>query len=181
MSDSAAPPKSSNVALIVSLCVNFLLVGLIVTALVRVSFVHPLFGRGMGGFEGAHVRGQMQQMLSPHALMHAAPDKSDAIQGVIDAHRARIDTLRQEAIGARQDVIRAFTAPSFDKVAFERAVVRLQTADAALEGEVLKIVEESAETLTPDERRAAAMQAGRGRGHGWGFGHGHGRGPEPPP
>lgn len=176
MSDSAAPRKESNVALIVSVCLNFLLVGLIVTAVVRLSVVYPIFGRGMGGFEGAHIRGQMHQMLSPHMLMHAAPDKAEAIHGVIDAHGARIDALRQAALDARQDVMRVFTAPRFDKAAFERAVARLQSADAALEGEVLKIVEESAETLTPEERRAAATQVGHG--HGWHFGHGHGA---PPP
>jgi uncharacterized membrane protein len=179
MSNESKPRSGSNVALIVSLCLNFLLAGLIVMALVRFSMIHPLFapatpgdfprGGGMG-----HGMWQMQP-LSPQAMMNVAPGKAGQIRSIIEAHRPRIHELRMSSFDARNEALRLLAAPAFDKSAYDKSLAKLQNADAALEAEVLKAVSECAAVLSPEERRAAAA-APPDWGHGHGYGHGHGHG-----
>lgn len=170
MSDPVSPPpRSSNAALIISLCVNLLLAGLIAIPLVRFAFHGPFFGRppmgdalGPPGVE----RAQMHQMLSPRTLMHAAPDKADKIKAVLDTHRERIDTLRGQSMAARRKVMDVFGAAMFDQAAFDKALTDMQAADGAFEKEILKVVSETAGTLSPEERQnAAKWRSFRGRGH----------------
>ncbi len=190
MSDTASHPGRSNVALIISLCINLLLAGVIVMALLRFAVHGPLFGGRVPIPAGPGAgRAQMHQTLSPRLLMHVAPEKSDEIRALVHAHRARIDALRADSMAARRAVMDAFTASRFDKAAFEKALTHMQAADAALETEILKVVSDAALTLTPEERQRAATF--RSLGHGFGEGHGrrwrHGRGgrardlPPPPP
>jgi len=159
----------SNVPLIISLCLNLLLVGLIAAAVVRMMIFQPVFAPPMGGGFGAgrgmgHGMGPMQQMMAPHVLMQAAPDKASRLHDIMEAHRARIDELRIGSLNARHDVMNAFAAPNFDQKAFDASLARVQSADAALEAEALKVLSESAAALSPDERRAAVSQQGmRGR------------------
>ncbi len=180
MSSQSAPRRASNVALIVSLCLNFLLAGLIVTAVVRFSMMHPLFGAmapgdfTRGGGMG-HGMWQMQP-LSPQAMMNAAPGKAGQIRSIIEAHSPRIHELRMSSFDARNEALRLLAAPEFDKSAYDKSLAKLQSADAALEAEVLKAVSECAAALSPEERRAAASAPpdwGRGHGHGHGHGWGH--------
>jgi uncharacterized membrane protein len=175
MSSQSTPRSASNVALIVSLCLNLLLAGVIVTALVRFSVFHPMFGSGTSGDfrSGSGMGHGMWQMepLSPHAMMNAAPGKAAQIRSIIDAHRTKIHDLRMSSFDARNEALRLLAAPEFDRSAFDRSLSKLQGADAALEAEVLKTVSESAAALTPEERRAAASAPAK-----WGHGHGHGHG-----
>lgn len=169
MSDPVSPPpRSSNVALIISLCVNLLLAGLIAIPLVRFAFHGPFFGRPpMGDALGPRVeRVQMHQMLSPRTLMHAAPDKADKIRSVLDSHRERIDALRDQSMAARRKVMDIFGAAAFNQAAFDKALADMQAADGAFEREILKVVSETAGTLSPEERaNAAKWRPFRGRGH----------------
>jgi uncharacterized membrane protein len=186
MSESASPPSRSNVALIISLCVNLLLAGIIVTAVVRFAMHGPWFGQRMPDPLGASVeRAELHQMLSPRLLMHIAPDKADNIRNIIDTHRARIDALRANSMAERRHVMDVFGAPTFDKVAFGKALARMRAADSVFEAEILQVVSETADTLTPEERQKAAAWRGRGHGFGhgmgWGHGRGHGRGNGGPP
>jgi uncharacterized membrane protein len=177
MSNESQPRRASNVALIISLCLNFLLAGLIVMALVRLSMMHPLLGTWMSGnFRGGHGMGHgMWQMetLSPQAMMIAAPGKAERIRAIIEAHRTPIHALRMSSFDARDEAARQFAAPVFDKNAFDQSLAKLRSADSALEAEVLKAVAECAAILSPEERRAAAAVPPD-----WGRGHGrhHGRG-----
>ncbi|MDE2181639.1 MAG: periplasmic heavy metal sensor [Alphaproteobacteria bacterium] len=169
-------PRAANVALIVSVCLNLILVGLIVTAVVRVMAFHPMFGPGIGPPDGHGV--PIQRVLAPHAMIMAAPGERDRIHAVIQAHREQITKLRSDALNARREVMRQFTQPNFDKAAFDAALARMHAADIALEAEVLKIVSDSAATLTPDERRSVAAQAREDHaGRFWG-GHGRAHGGE---
>lgn len=158
MSDVDQPrAKGTNIALIVSVCLNLILVGLIVTAVVRIALFHPMFGSLMA----QHPPGRgivVQQVLSMRALMHAAPAERAKLRAVAVAHRDRVKALRQEALDARQDVLNRFSQPDFDPAAFDAAVKRMHEADSALESEVLKIMYESAVTLTPEERQAVVQQ-----------------------
>lgn len=177
MSEPAAP--RSNVALIVSLCVNLLLAGVIATAVFR--FVAHQEGRfqphGLGPQQQQPgnqppERAQVRQLLSPKFLTLLAPEKADDILLVVDAHREKLDRLRMEANAARRDVLAAFGAPVLDRAALEQALARTQTADAAIEMEMMNVVADVAPKLSPDERRKAADWRGHHMGGGWHMGGG---------
>jgi len=150
MSNPNGPPeRKSNVALIVSLCLNLLLIGVIAMGTFRMFHPDMMFGmeRGFGHGHGPH---------APYALMHLVPAESDKIKGIVTAHGDRMTTLGHDAMDARHQVMRAFVDPAFSQPAFDQALDRMRAADAALEAEQLKIVSQSVAALTQDERRAAA-------------------------
>jgi hypothetical protein len=183
MSDVTHPDGRWNIALIVSLCLNFLLAGVILTAVLRFSLHRPEPLPPPPPMAAGLERGQMHAMLSPRTLMRVAPDKTGAIFAVIGKHHGRIDALRAGSMAARQEVMRLFSQDKLDRPALDKALAQMQQGDAALETEILAIVSETAVVLTPQERRAAAAEAAkRGRGHGFGGGwrhHGPG-GPDGP-
>jgi uncharacterized membrane protein len=152
---NGSPQRNSNVALIVSLCINLILAGVIAMGGFRAFHHGWMFGGGHG-----HGRGGS----GIHALMHLVPAETDKIKNVVAAHNDRVVQLRSEARGARWDALRVFAAPDFSRQAFDRSLERVRSADAALEAEELKVVSESVATLTPDERRAAAERAREHRG-----------------
>jgi Spy/CpxP family protein refolding chaperone len=167
-----------NVALIVSLCINLLLAGVIATAVVRFTWHHPMFpiGGPMGGgpMQGQLERQQVHQIMSPRVLMHVAPDKQDALRAVMNAHHDRLEPLKADALNARREVVRLYTAPSYDKPAVDAALARVQAADAAFEVEMLKIAAEAGAVLTPEERqKVIESQPHDHGGPGW---HHHGVG-----
>ena len=160
---NGSPQGKSNVALIVSLCINLVLAGVIAMGGFRVFHQGPMFGGGHG-----------RDGSVPHALAHLIPAETDKIKNVIATHRDSIILLRGEAMAARQEVRSAFAAPAFNQKAFDQALERMRVADAALDTEQMKVVSESVATLTPDERRAAAEWAREHRG--FGMHHGGDRG-----
>ena len=163
-----APERKSNVALIVSLCLNLLLIGVIAMGIFRVFHPGMMFGmeRGFGHGQGSH---------ASLALMRLVPAESDKIKAILAAHRDRVTSLGRDAMDARHQVMRAFVDPAFSRPAFDQALDRMRAADAAFEEEQTKIASESVATLTPEERRAAADKISS---HGlFGMHHmGHGRG-----
>jgi uncharacterized membrane protein len=181
-----SPPERPrrNVALIISLCVNLVLVGIIATAVVRMHYFHPMMSGGrMGGpgMAGMAERQQVRQMMSPRVLMAVAPDKQDALRAVGRAHRDQLDSLRAAAVAARREVLRLYTAPTLDRPALDQALTRMQQADAALESEAVKATAEAGAVLSADERkRVLGWQPRGGRGHGGGW-HGRRGGDGPPP
>jgi uncharacterized membrane protein len=167
---SALPPPARsrwNVTLIVSLCVNLLLAGVIATAVVRFTWHHPMFPMGRP-MQGMIERQQVHQIMSPRALMHIAPDKQDALRAIMKAHHDRLEPLKVDTLNARREVVRLYTAPSYDKPALEQAFARMQTADAAFEIEILKIAAETGAVLTPEERQKVIEPQPHDRGGpGW--------------
>jgi uncharacterized membrane protein len=151
--------------LIVSLCVNLVLAGVIATAVARFTWHAPVISAvqqpagmrppgGPGGPGGGPMdRVQVRQILSPRVLMAIAPQKIDAIRTVMRAHRDRVMALRDEAMAARQAVHDIYGTPQIDKQALARAIARLQTADAALAREAASVAVEAAPLLSQDERR----------------------------
>ncbi len=172
---SALPPAARprwNVALIVSLCINLLLAGIIATAVVRFAWHRPLFPMGGGPMQGLVERQQVHQIMSPRVLMHVVPDKQDALRAILKAHKDRLDPLRADALNARREVVRFYTAPSYDKPTLDQAFARMQTADAAIEIEMLKVAAEAGAVLTPEERlKVIESQPHDHGGPGW---HRHG-------
>ncbi|MDE2630706.1 MAG: periplasmic heavy metal sensor [Alphaproteobacteria bacterium] len=145
--DTGSPRRKSNVALIVSLCINLILMGVIAVGLLRAF--GPMFANG-------------QRPLVPFGIMRLVPADGDKIKTIIAAHQDRILELRRGAMAARRDMWHAFAAPDFSQPAFDRALQRVRDADAAMEAEELKVVSESVAALTPDDRRNAVE---RGRQH----------------
>ncbi|HEY0283406.1 MAG TPA: periplasmic heavy metal sensor [Rhizomicrobium sp.] len=162
---NGSPQGKSNVALIISLCINLVLAGVIAMGGYRAFHHGPMFGN-TPGFEKGYGGGHGQRPMGSRALMHLLPAETGKVKAVADAHRDRVFQLRSEARQARRDVLRTFASPDFSQQAFDRALERVRNADAALEAEELKVVSESVAALTPDERRAAVERAREHRGFG---------------
>lgn len=195
MSGNAAPSTGSrglHVALIISLCINLVLVGIVAMAVVRMHFFAPppFGGPGMmGGHGSGHgfMLRQMQESLTPQALERGAPAKADKIRSIMETHRQRIHELGTASIDARRQAFDVFSQPNFDKKGFDASLARVQAADAALEKEILSVVSDSAVALSPEERQAVASQRGHHGGYFWRHHFRHGgdgrdddHGPQPP-
>jgi uncharacterized membrane protein len=199
MSDPTGPAVSAMpsqrlwaAALIVSLCLNFVMIGLLAAMFWRWPFPARNFapppgidlgagdigrshghGPGMGHGMGL---GLGQGPLNPHMLEHIAPAKADAIRAVILAHRKPLADLRDASFAARDAAAKVLAADGATQADIGAAFGKVREADAALETEVLKTVAECAALLTPEERRAALEERMKnGGGHG-GFGRFHGGG-----
>lgn len=185
MSEPAAP--RSNIALIVSLCVNLLLAGVIAMAVFRFvahqqERMQPQGTPPQQQSTQPPERAQVRQLLSPKFLTHLAPQKADQIRDIVDAHREKLDHLKVEANAARREVLTIFGAPTLDQPALGKALARTQAADAAIETEIMKVAAEVAAKLSPEERKKAADWRGHhfGGPMGWHPGNEDGRfGPRP--
>jgi Predicted integral membrane protein len=186
---SAIPPPERprwSVALIVSLCVNLLLAGIIAMAAFRFAFHPPLPMMGGPGFHGQPERQQIRLLLAPRGLMHVVPEKRDAIQAVLEPHHARMDALRADSLAARREVLRLYAAPTLDKPALDKAFARMLETDAAIEAELVKMSSDVGTLLTADERKKVLEWRGHGF-HDWRGRDGDGprgdgpRGDRPPP
>lgn len=166
------------ILIILSLCLNVLLLGAAGTLVWRLW--QPLTNGPVNG-PVSHKGFGLHGPLNPHVLASLAPDKRDAIRHLMDAHRPRIQALRADCFKARQAATDLLASDTYSSEQFAAALDRMRVADGALEAEVLRIVNESAGLLSPEERRAVAKaqnEDGRdGRGPGMGPGHGPGRGP----
>lgn len=175
------------IALIVSLSVNLLLIGVQVSYLWRSD---ALFGpRGGAGAAGQMEPGKnagrghrepprggavfgLRGPLSPHTLAEIAPDKADTIRHIMATHHDTLKNLKQASMTARQDAIKSLADDRYTKESFARALDRVRSADTTLETEILSIVAQSADTLGPEQRKAIlkypmdAMGGGRGPGPG---------------
>jgi Spy/CpxP family protein refolding chaperone len=151
---TSQPAPHTNLALIVSLCVNLLLAGVIATAVIRHALLPP--EPALSSEQQPPERSQMHQLLSPRFLSHIAPGQAGQIRSIVDRHRGQLNHLKGEAMSARRQVLALFAAPQLDKAALEKALARTQSADAALEQEVMRITVEVAPILTPEQRQKAA-------------------------
>jgi uncharacterized membrane protein len=147
MSDPAAAPKRQpSVLLIVSLCLNLALIGLIAITYMRTGMPH------FAGHEGR----EGKVTLSAQALMRMVPSEEAKIKSILDAHRKQLRELRQHAIQARGEAFSLLEAHTFKADDFAKSLAAVQSADAALETETMKVTAESVAVLTPAEREAVA-------------------------
>ena len=139
MSDpAAAPPRRRNWLLIVSLCLNVVLVALIVTAILRAPSRPAAIGGGV---------------LAPRSIMAALPDAAGPIQKVIDAHTAKLRELRLASVRARRDAFRVLASPDYTPDKLAAALEAVRAADTALEAESIAMMRDSLATLSPADRR----------------------------
>ncbi|HUO90395.1 MAG TPA: periplasmic heavy metal sensor [Rhizomicrobium sp.] len=140
MSDpAAAPPRRRNWLLIVSLCLNVVLVALIVTAILRAPSRPAAIGGG--------------GVLAPRSIMAALPDAAGPIQKVIDAHTAKLRELRLASVRARRDAFRVLASPDYTPDKLAAALEAVRAADTALEAESIAMMRDSLATLSPADRR----------------------------
>lgn len=145
MSDVASqPPRRWNFWLIASLCLNFFLIGVIVTGLLVARnrmIAGAMTGAGGGG-------------LPPDVLLEMLP-RSGAIK-MCDALAARVENFRRlgrEAVEARRGVFKIFRSEPFDAAAFRSALDRMTATQVAILQERQATIVDVVAKLTPEERK----------------------------
>ena len=150
----ATPRRRRNWLLIVSLCLNVMLIAAIVTVAVRIAQRDTRIGAG--------------GPLAPRSLIEEFPNEKAAIETVINAHTARIASLRQASRRARVDALNVLAAPDAAPQKLGAAFAAIARADAALEAEAVAMSSESTAMLSPAERQALADRLKR-RSQSWWF------------
>lgn len=140
MEQSKSPPRRRNILLIVSLCLNIVLLPVLAAVVIRA--MHRDTAIGAGG------------ILAPRSVMAAIPAEQGAIQKVIDQHTAKLRALRQESIRTRKEAFAVLGAPTYTPEKFAVALNRVHDSDGALEAESIAMMAQSLATLTPAERQA---------------------------
>ncbi len=148
MTDVPQPARRSSVWLIVSLCVNFFLIGLIVAGLLVAR--GRMIANAIRGGEGALAPEEVLQLLPPSG----ATKMCDVVAANTEAFRK----LGRELVDARRDLFRAFRAEPFDAAAFKSALDRATAAQVALiqlrQGIALQVTEK----LDATERRELSLK-----------------------
>jgi len=144
VSETAQPRRSW--FLIVSLCVNVILLVIIVMGTIRNH-------REQEAIATAHA-------FSPRSMMQlVGPEDAAKIQSVMKAHEARIIATLAASHKARAEAFAAFRAPNFDPAAFKAALARMRAADAAFEQENTAQLADSAAQLGAADRARIADNA----------------------
>jgi uncharacterized membrane protein len=153
MSDATpVPPRRPNILLIVSLCLNIVLVPVIAAVVIRA--VHRDSVVGAGG------------VLAPRSVMSAVPGERVRIQAIIDGHAPKVLALRAAAAQARRHAFVTLAAPDFTQESFSRSLADVANADSALERENIAMMAQSLAVLTPQERQAMVTRT-KARNHSW--------------
>ena len=168
---AVAPPRRRWlwIALIASLAINAVLVGMVVRTLWHVRAHVVMAG---GGVEG-----------SLPAFVNTLPaERRDALSKAgVPERPGMLRPLRMEVRQARMEAARIFRADPFDKAAFVAAQGRLFDAETRLRQGVQQMMPEIGERMTAAERRAYLQWRGRGFGGGFRRGEGKGGADEPGP
>jgi uncharacterized membrane protein len=137
--------REPSLLLILSLCLNLALLGVVGVTMWRSQ------GRV------AEVR-QPKVGLSAQILMRMIPAEKAKIEAIIVQHRPQLHAMRGDAMRARAESFRLLAEPNFDSTAFAKSLAAVQTADAALETETMKLTADSVAALTPQERAVVASE-----------------------
>ncbi len=149
---SARPRRRVSILLIVSLCLNIVLVPVVAAVVIRA--MHRGTEIGSGG------------ILAPRSVMAAMPAEAARIQKIIDTHTDKIRALRKNSFGARKEAFAVLAASDYSPEKFAGALNQVAAADSALERESISMMAESLATLTPAERQAMADRVKR-RNQSW--------------
>jgi uncharacterized membrane protein len=144
MSDTTErAPRRWGYWLIASLCLNFFLIGVVVTGLV-VARNRMIAGAMSGGGGG----------LPPEMVLQMLP-QSGAVK-MCDVLAGRIENFRKlgrETVDARRAVFKIFRAEPFDAIAFGSSLKRLTAAQVAVLQEREASIADVVARLTPEERK----------------------------
>jgi uncharacterized membrane protein len=145
---SEATPSVSrrpSVLLIMSLCLNVMLIPVIAVVIFRAA--HHVNQIGSGG------------VLAPRTVMAEMPAERDRIDAIITRHEPKIRMLRAAAADARRDAFRTLGAADYTEDKLRKALAAVADADSALERENIAMMSESLATLTPQERAELVVRA----------------------
>jgi uncharacterized membrane protein len=145
MSDTgAARPRGVSTLLLVSLCFNFFLAGIVFLGALR-------------AIEHGQMPIPVRQFLMPHAVRLLLPENEQSkLDSVVAAHHDALAKDRKAVIDARDAAFRDYDAADFDAAKFAADLEKVRAADSILEEEALKTMAETAAKLTPQERRMVA-------------------------
>lgn len=138
---NSVPRRGHSILLIVSLCLNIILIPIIAAVIVRAAHRD-------GGVVGAG------GVLAPRSVMAVVPAERDRIQAIIDQHAPKVIALRGASAEARRRAFMTLAAPDFSQDSFARSLSDVANADAALERENIAMMAQSLAVLTPQERQA---------------------------
>jgi uncharacterized membrane protein len=162
MDDVLPPPRRRSWLLIASLCVNVALIAFVAVALWRVAHVDRSIGAGVSP-------------LAPKHVIAEFPGRAGAIQAVIEAHRAKIVTLRAATVSTRLAAAMLLASPDYTPATMQDAMAAIAKADAALEAEDVRMATDGLSTLSPDERKTLVERLKR-RNRSWFYKTFHPRG-----
>jgi len=148
MTEAQTQSRRPRVWLVVSLCVNFFLIGLIVAGLllVRGRMIETAVHAG----EGA---------LPPEVVLQLLPPSgATKMCGVVAANTEALRKLGRDLVDARHDLFRVFRSEPFDAPAYKSALNRTTAAQVALiqlrQGIALQVTEK----LDATERRELSRE-----------------------
>jgi uncharacterized membrane protein len=143
MSDPS-PRRGVSTVLIVSLCFNFFLAGIVVLGTLR-------------AIQRVHAAIPVRQLLMPQAVKLLLPgDEQGKLDGIIAAHKEALDRYRDAAVETRAIAFREYESKDFDAAKFAADLEAIHSADSALEEEAIKSMSETAAKLRPQERKLVA-------------------------
>jgi uncharacterized membrane protein len=156
MTSTVAPPSRRRVSwlLLVSLCINIVLILVFVGVMYRA--LHRETTIGSGG------------LLAPRSLMTSLPDERFKLQKIIANHTPAITTLRAASFRTRREALDVLGSPDYTPDKLTTALHAVTTADSALETESVAMLGESLAVLTPAER-SAIVEKVRKRNRSWLF------------
>jgi uncharacterized membrane protein len=140
MDDALPPPRRRSRLLIISLCVNVALLAFIAVVLWRAAHVDHSVGAGISP-------------LAPKSVAAEFSNRAGAIGAAIDAHRAKILTLRAASVATRRDAFALLGSDDYTPQKMQAALAAIAKADAALEAEDIRMSADSLAILSPDERK----------------------------
>lgn len=143
MSEAPETPRRSRVWLIVSLCLNFFLIGLIVAGLVVAR--NRMIAGALRGGDGSLAPEVVLQLLPPSGAVKMC----DVINANTDAFRK----LGRDLVDARREVFRAFRAEPFDLRGFKSALDLATSAQVALVQLRQSLALQVTEKLNANERQ----------------------------
>jgi uncharacterized membrane protein len=151
------PSRGRTIALVVSLSLNLVLIGLIA------AFLSRAVGVGLAVNQPG---GQLAPAMIARGL---TPEGQDKIRGIMDEHADAMQEAQQRARRARLAAFRSFAAPGYSPGAFGNALEQVRAADSVFEEEAILRLKDIINALTPDERKIviARVRSGANRPPWW--------------
>ena len=148
------PSRGRAIVLVVSLCLNLVLIALIVVGFTRATG---------GGFIG-----QPGGQLAPGVIARGlSPESQGKVRDIVAEHRDAMREARQGARRARLAAFRTFAAADYSQTDFAQALERVRDADSKLEEEAILMLRDIINSLTPDERKIVVTRARTGANRPW--------------
>ncbi|HEY1837817.1 MAG TPA: periplasmic heavy metal sensor [Rhizomicrobium sp.] len=143
---SEAGGRHRNIWLVLSLCLNVVLIAMVAVGFAR-AWQREHDAQMGGAFSGQSI------------VAHLPADRAAKVQAVIDAHATKLAALADAAQQARLNARLVFMSPDYQTPVYAQAQAKILAADDALETEKMKQLTEIGVLLTPDERKAIVDRA----------------------